>query len=71
MQKNPSLSPPKQLPITEKLIEQHIYAVRNKQVMLDKDLAELYQVPTKRLNEAVKKKPQPISFGFHVSNNTN
>ena len=31
-----------------------IYEVRGKQVMLDSDLAKLYRVETKRINEAVK-----------------
>ncbi len=35
-------------------IENMIYEVRGKQVMLDSDLAKLYQVETKRINEAVK-----------------
>ena len=32
-----------------------VYVVRGKQIMLDSDLAMLYQVETKRLNEAVKR----------------
>ena len=35
-------------------IEDMIYEVRGVQVMLDSDLAKLYQVETKRINEAVK-----------------
>jgi len=35
-------------------IEDIIYEIRGKQVMLDSDLAKLYQVETKRINEAVK-----------------
>ena len=35
-------------------IEELIYEVRGKQVMLDSDLAKLYEVETKRINEAVK-----------------
>ena len=35
-------------------IEDMIYEIRGKQVMLDSDLAKLYQVETKRINEAVK-----------------
>ena len=31
-----------------------IYEIRGKQVMLDSDLAKLYNVETKRINEAVK-----------------
>jgi len=35
-------------------IENMIYEIRGKQVMLDSDLARLYQVETKRINEAVR-----------------
>ncbi len=34
-----------------------IYEIRGKQVMLDSDLAKLYQVETKRINEAVRNNP--------------
>ncbi len=36
-------------------IKSMIYVVRNQQVMIDRDLAMLYQVETKRLNEAAKR----------------
>lgn len=36
-------------------IQSLIYVIRGKQVMLDSDLAMLYQVETKRLNESVKR----------------
>ena len=35
--------------------EQKIFLIRNHRVMLDKDLAKLYGVPTKRLNEQVRR----------------
>ncbi len=41
--------------ITPELIRNKIYWIRGKKVMLDRDLALLYGVPTKRLNEAVKR----------------
>lgn len=41
--------------IDENFIESKIYTVRDKQVMLDNDLAKLYGVDTKRLNEQVKR----------------
>jgi hypothetical protein len=41
------------LPISPQLIERRIFVIRERKVMLDSDLAELYEVPTKRLNEAV------------------
>lgn len=37
------------------MIERRIFLVRGHKVMLDSDLAELYEVPTKRLNEAVRR----------------
>jgi len=37
------------------LIQNRIYVIRGKRVMLDSDLAYLYEVETKRLNEAVKR----------------
>ena len=38
-------------------IENKIYIIKGKEVMLDSDLAELYKVETKRINEAVKNNP--------------
>ena len=43
-----------ELMINETNIENMIYEIRGKQVMLDSDLAMLYGVETKRINEAVK-----------------
>jgi len=50
-------------------IESKILAIRNQYVMLDRDLAELYGVPTKRLNEQVKRNSErfPASFMFQLS----
>lgn len=39
--------------IEKKKIEKLIYEIRGRQVMLDSDLAKLYEVETKRINEAV------------------
>lgn len=44
--------------VAEQKILNRIYIVRRKQVMLDRDLAELYGVETKRLKEAVKRNPE-------------
>jgi hypothetical protein len=38
-----------------RLLERRIYVLRGQKVMLDEDLAELYAVPTKRLNEQVRR----------------
>jgi hypothetical protein len=50
-------------------IERRISVVRGQKVMLDSDLAELYQVPTKRLNEAVKRNGArfPEDFMFQLT----
>lgn len=50
-------------------IKEMIYEVRGKQVMLDSDLAELYHVETKRINEAVKNNPVkfPERYSFILS----
>jgi len=44
-----------QITISEEIIISEIYRVRGKQVMLSHDLAELYQVETKVLNQQVKR----------------
>ena len=36
-------------------VESRIMSIRGNQIMIDRDLAELYGVETKRLNEAVKR----------------
>jgi hypothetical protein len=50
-------------------IEAFILTVRDHKVILDADLAELYEVPTKRLNEAVKRNSQrfPEDFLFRLT----
>jgi hypothetical protein len=37
------------------LIEQRIFFTRNEKVIIDRDLADLYKVTTKALNQAVKR----------------
>lgn len=41
-----------------------IHEIRGKQVMLDSDLARLYQVETKRINEAVRNNPEKFPDRF-------
>ena len=52
-------------------IENMIYEIRGKQVMLDSDLAKLYNVETKRINEAVKNNIEkfPERYCFKLSDN--
>ena len=54
------------------IIQNKIYEIRGQRVMLDFDLAELYQVETKRLKEAVRRNIERFEgedFMFELSNN--
>ena len=55
--------------IPDEIVISKIVIVREKKVMLDIDLAELYAVPTKRLNEQVKRNINrfPKDFMFQLS----
>lgn len=46
-------------------IQTKIYKIRNIDVMIDRDLAKLYQVETKRINEAVKNNPEKFPSDFY------
>jgi len=50
-------------------IQKLIYEIRGRQVMLDADLADIYQVETRRLNEAVKRNIDrfPPEFMFQLT----
>ncbi len=45
-------------------IESKIIIIRNQKVMLDKDVATVYGVETKRINEAVKNNPDRFPEGY-------
>lgn len=53
----------------ELIIERMIYVIRDQKVMLDSDLAELYEVDTKVLNQAVKRNITrfPKDFMFQLT----
>jgi len=55
--------------ISEEQITNRIYTIRGKQVMLDSDLAKLYEVSTSRLNEQVKRNIErfPEDFMFKLT----
>ena len=55
--------------IEKENIEKLIYEIRGKQVMLDSDLAKLYQVETKRINEVVKRNKMrfPERYAFRIT----
>jgi hypothetical protein len=57
------------LPIPIEQIQQSILLIRGKKVMLDADLARLYGVSTKRLNEQVKRNRDrfPEDFMFQLN----
>ena len=55
--------------IATKGIESRILTIRNQQVMIDRDIAELYGVETRRLNEQVKRNSErfPEEFCFQLT----
>lgn len=55
--------------ITPILVESKIFLIRDKQVMVDRDLAELYGVETKVINQAVKRNLErfPEEFRFQLT----
>lgn len=56
--------------IIQERITRSIYLIRNQKVMMDSDLAEMYEVETKVLNQAVKRNMDrfPEDFMFQLSN---
>lgn len=55
--------------ITSVLVESKIFLIRGKQVMIDRDLAELYGVETRAINQAVKRNIErfPEEFRFQLT----
>lgn len=60
---------PKHLELTSTSIERRILLIRGQKAMLDTDLAALYGVPTKVLNQAVKRNRHrfPADFMFRLT----
>ncbi len=56
--------------ISDELVMNKIYIVRGQKQKLDRDLADLYQVETKRLKEALRRNPGrfPEDFMFEMTN---
>jgi len=48
------------------IIEEKLLEIRNKKVLLDRDVAELYGIETKRVNEAVKNNPEKFPEGYVI-----
>lgn len=59
-----------EIAISQQQIENRIFTIRGKQVMIDRDLAEMYQIEVKRLNEQVKRNLErfPDNFRFQLNN---
>lgn len=58
-----------QSPVPIDIIERRILLIRGERVILDADLAEFYGVPTKRLNEQVRRNAErfPADFMFQLN----
>lgn len=52
------------VPVTTKDVEERMIMLRNQPVLIDADVAELYGVETKRVNEAVKNNPRKFPYGY-------
>jgi hypothetical protein len=59
----------KSIAIPDEVVISKIHLIRDKKVMIDDDLAELYQVETRRLNEQVKRNIErfPEDFMFQLT----
>lgn len=59
----------KELILSQQQIENRIFTIRGVQVMLDSDLAEMYQTETKYINRAMKRNPErfPETYSFQLT----
>ena len=55
--------------VVQSEIGNRIFTIRNEQILVDRDLAELYGIETKRLNEQVRRNKQrfPEDFMFQLT----
>ena len=51
-------------PVTTKDVENRMIKLRKQPVLIDADVAELYGVETKRVNEAVRNNPKKFPYGY-------
>lgn len=60
-----------EISIPDEIISNKIYLIRNQKVMIDRDLAELYQVETRVLKQSVKRNINrfPEDFMFELNKN--
>jgi hypothetical protein len=47
-------------------VQNKIVEIQGQKVLLDSDVAELYNVETKRINEAVRNNPDKFPYGYIV-----
>jgi len=52
--------------ILQKTVEEKLITIRNKQVIIDTDVAQLYGIETKRINEAVKNNPDKFPEDYLI-----
>ena len=64
-----SKKPSTEILVASDKIQQMVHVVRGQRVMLDFDLAQLYDVPTMRLNEQVRRNQErfPEDFAFPLT----
>lgn len=57
--------------VSQEIIEKRIFLIRNEKVMIDRDLADLYEVKTKVLNQTIKRNKDrfPKEFMFQLTEN--
>ena len=53
-------------PLDVKIIQESILEIRGQKVLLDQDVALIYGVETKRINEAVKNNPEKFPEGYLI-----
>jgi len=53
--------------IDDQYLQNRLLEIRNQRVLLDSDVAALYGVETKRINEAVKNNPEKFPEGYVLS----
>ena len=50
--------------VTSEDVEERVLVLRNQRVLIDSDVAELYGIETKRVNEAVRINPEKFPYGY-------
>ena len=64
MEKNSKLKKETITSVTTVDVERRMVVLRNQPVLIDTDVAELYGVETRRVNEAVRNYPRKFPYGY-------